>query len=236
MKATIKRGFAITGLFIAISCTKENVAVATHKTNQQNLAQTVMLNDNLTGNAVLVTIGTQVWMQRNLNVGFYRNGDKIPQVKDPEAWSKLTTGAWCWHENDSAAGAVYGKIYNWYAVHDPRGLAPKGFHIPSNEEWTVLTTFLGGEAIAGGKMKEPGTAHWLAPNTNATNSSGFTGLAAGNRYNNGSFLYFGMYGWGWSSTANNAGAWYLRLNYNDGSVCRGQADKRDGISVRCIKN
>ena len=74
-------------------------------------------------------------------------------------------------------------------------------------------------------MKEPGTAHWLAPNTNATNSSGFTGLAAGNRYNNGSFLYFGMYGWGWSSTANNAGAWYLRLNYNDGSVCRGQADK-----------
>ena len=87
--------------------------------------------------------------------------------------------------------------------------------------------FLGGEAIAGGKMKEPGTAHWFAPNTNATNSSGFTGLAAGNRYNNGSFLYFGMYGWGWSSTANNAGAWYLRLNYNDGSVCRGQADKRE---------
>ena len=141
MKATIKRGFAITGLFIAISCTKENVAVATHKTNQQNLAQTVMLNDNLTGNAVLVTIGTQVWMQRNLNVGFTGMVTKYRRLKILRHGPNLPQVHGVGMKTIPLPGAVYGKIYNWYAVHDPRGLAPKGFHIPSNEEWTVLTTF-----------------------------------------------------------------------------------------------
>lgn len=224
-------------LFLAISCTKENVAVKTDLNGQENYTRAEITNAELTGNAVLVTIGTQVWMQRNLNVSLYRNGDKIPQVKDPAAWSQLTTGAWCWHANDSASGAVYGKIYNWYAVHDPRGLAPKGFHIPSDAEWTILTDYLGGDAVAGGKMKETGTTHWLAPNAEATNSSGFTGLAAGNRYNTGPFLYIGMYCWGWTSTSNGPdNAWYRRLNYNDGSVYRGAANKKDGFPVRCIRN
>ena len=128
-----------------------------------------------------VTICNQTWTKSNLNVSKYRNGDFIPQVTDPTAWANLTTGAWCYYNDDPANGAVYGKLYNWHAVNDPRGLAPQGWHIPSDIELTTLTNCLGGESIAGGQMKESGFAHWLSPNTDATNSSGFTGLPGGSR-------------------------------------------------------
>jgi len=104
-----------------------------------------------------VKIGNQVWMSTNLNVDIYRNGDIIPQVTDPTAWAELTTGAWCYYNNDSLKGAIYGKLYNWYAVNDPRGLAPKGWHIPTDEEWITLVNSLGGDTVAGGKMKSTGT-------------------------------------------------------------------------------
>ena len=97
-----------------------------------------------------VTISNQTWMKSNLNVSHYRNGDVIPQITDSSQWANLTTGAWCYYKNDDANGPVYGKMYNWYAVNDPRGLAPVGYHIPNNLEWSNLTTFLGGESIAGG--------------------------------------------------------------------------------------
>src|ERR1035437_4904310 len=127
-----------------------------------------------------VTICTQSWMLKNLDVSTYRNGDLIPEVTDGSAWSALTAGAWCWYNNDSATNAsTYGKLYNWYAVNDPRGLAPTGWHVPSDAEWTTLSTCLGGNAVAGGAMKETGTTHWTSPNTGATNSSGFTGLPGG---------------------------------------------------------
>jgi uncharacterized protein (TIGR02145 family) len=101
-----------------------------------------------------VKIGTQVWMSKNLDVSTFRNGEPIPQVQDQEAWRGLKTGAWCYYANDrSSYGMKYGKLYNWYAVNDPRGLAPKGYHIPSDEEWTVLTDFLGGDGVAADKMK-----------------------------------------------------------------------------------
>jgi uncharacterized protein (TIGR02145 family) len=102
-------------------------------------------------------------MQSNLNVSHYRNGDVIPQVTDPTAWSSLTTGAWCYYNNDTANGTVYGKLYNWYAVNDPRGLSPQGWHVPTDAEWTNLTSCLGGESLAGGKMKA--TTLWDSPNT-----------------------------------------------------------------------
>jgi uncharacterized protein (TIGR02145 family) len=105
------------------------------------------------GYAQTITIGSQVWTTTNLNVSTYRNGDIIPQVQDPNAWSNLTTGAWCYHDNDPSNGTKYGKLYNWYAVKDPRGLAPNGFHIPTDAEWTKLTDYLGGEDLAGTKMK-----------------------------------------------------------------------------------
>src|SRR5262249_47959916 len=134
-----------------------------------------------------------------------RNGDKIPQVKGKAAWESLTTGAWCWYNNDSATGAVYGKLYNWYAVNDPRGLAPAGWHVPSDAEWDTLATHLGSNA--GGKLKdtgtiEAGTGLWHAPNTGATNKTGFTGLPGGYRpnYGTGTFYYIGSYGYWWSST------------------------------------
>src|SRR5262245_15639657 len=101
-----------------------------------------------------IVIGTQQWMAKNLDVAFYRNGDPIPKVNDGTAWANLTTGAWCYYNNDSTQSKKYGKLYNWYAVNDPRGLAPAGWHIPSDSEWTTMEKSLGGSLIAGGKLKE----------------------------------------------------------------------------------
>ena len=106
----------------------------------------------LNGQAQNVVIGAQKWKSKNLDVAFYRNGDAIPQVTDDAEWAALTTGAWCYYNNDSTLGKTYGKLYNWYAVNDPRGLAPRGWHIPSDAEWTTLETTLGGSSAAGWKM------------------------------------------------------------------------------------
>ena len=161
-------------------------------------------------NTLQVTICTQVWATKNLDVTTYSDGTVIPQVTDPSAWANLTTGAWCYSNNDPANGAVYGKLYNWYAVAgiydaaslaDPtlrKKLAPNGWHVPTDAEWTTLTTCLGGASVAGGKMKETGTAHWQSPNTAATNSSGFTGLPGGICSNDGTFNLSGSNGIWWS--------------------------------------
>jgi len=187
-----------------------------------------------------VTIGSQVWMDKNLDVATYRNGDPIPQVTDAATWAGLTTGAWCWYNNDPAMGAIYGKLYNWYAVNDPRGLAPAGWHVPSDAEWTTLTTYLGGDAVAGGKMKEGGYTHWSSPNAGADNSSGFTALPGGYRgINHGSFDGMGSFGHWWSSTEYSAsGAWYRILGYYYAEVYRyyGNFGKSFGFSVRCVRD
>jgi uncharacterized protein (TIGR02145 family) len=183
-----------------------------------------------------VTIGTQCWTQTNLDVSKYRNGDPIPEVTDATEWSNLTTGAWCYFDNNSANGPVYGKLYNWHAVNDPRGLAPEGWHVPSNAEWITLTTYLGGEGIAGGKMKETGTAHWVGPNT-ADNSSGFTGLPGGCRNGNGMFTNLGSTGFWWSSSDVDASnSWHRLLNYFYDSFNMYYNYKTNAYSVRCIKN
>jgi uncharacterized protein (TIGR02145 family) len=184
-----------------------------------------------------VTIGTQVWTSKNLNVTKYRNGDLIPQVTDQAQWAKLTTGAWCYYNNDPANGAIYGKLYNWFAVNDPRGLAPAGWHIPTDAEWKTLVNYLGGETLSYGKMKEPGLAHWISPNIGATNSSGFSGLPGGSRFDNGYFHQIGEIGTWWSSThgiSNGAWCWGIwnLLNYID----RGNSNEQRGQSIRCIKD
>ena len=107
-----------------------------------------------------VTIGTQTWTSKNLDVSTYRNGEVIPEVQDSAAWANLTTGAWCYYENNPLNGTTYGKLYNWYAVNDPRGLAPKGYHIPTDEEWSILTDYLGGQSVANLKMKS--TSGWFS--------------------------------------------------------------------------
>ena len=184
-----------------------------------------------------VKIRSQVWMTKNLDVTTYRNGDAIPQVTDPTQWGNLTSGAWCYYNNDPAMGAIYGKLYNWYAVNDIRGLAPTGYHVPSDAEWTTLETCLGGLEVAGGAMKEAGLMHWQSPNTGATNSSGFAGLPGGSRVNNGAFIYVGDDGLWWSSTEfDTSEAWLRHLGYDLSSVLRDGYSKTNGFSVRCLRD
>ena len=184
-----------------------------------------------------VTIGSQIWTNPNLDVVTYRNGDIIPQVTDPTAWAALTTGAWCYYNNDPANNTKYGKMYNWYAVNDIRGLAPIGYHVPTDAEWTVLTTYLGGTTVAGSKMKEVGNTNWNSPNTDATNMSLFTGLPGGNRDINGNYFDVGNYGNWWSSTEYNINTAWGRYLYNSsGNVQRTNYYKKDGLSVRLIKD
>lgn len=185
-----------------------------------------------------VTICDQVWTKSNLNVSKYRNGDVIPQVSDPVIWQSLTTGAWCYYANTTSNGTIYGKLYNWYAVTDLRGIAPIGYHIPTDAEWTILTNCLGGEANeSGGKMKETGTSNWQSPNLGATNSSGFTGLPGGCRIN-GSFLLVGSSGFWWSprSDTNLTVDFYRSLVWFSSSVVNTFSNRVDGYSVRCIKD
>lgn len=177
-----------------------------------------------------VTIGTQCWMKSNLNVSRYRNGDIIPQVTDPAVWSQLTTGAWCYYENNTANGTIYGKLYNWYAITDPRGLAPEGWHIPLNNEWDILSNYLGGDNIAGGKLKA--TTSWNSPNTGATNSSGFSALAGGRRGWNGDFNEIN-YG---ADFANYDYIWYRSLSYNTSNFGFVINNNRRGLYVRCVKD
>ena len=180
-----------------------------------------------------VSIGKQVWTTKNLEAETYRNGEAIPQVQDATAWSKLSTGAWCYYENNTANGTAYGKLYNWFAVNDPRGLAPKGYHIPTDAEWTILSESLGDEA--GTKMKS--NTGWNEDG-NGTNTSGFAGLPGGCRSTNiGFFSYFGAFGSWWSSSEDDPNnAWYRSLFYNNGDVARGVTDKLFGFSVRCLRD
>ena len=213
---------------------------------------TIGTASNIVANLPSVTIGTQVWTTQNLSVARYRNGDIIPQVTDQIQWSGLTTGAWCWYNNDSASyAATYGRLYNWYAVNDARGLAPLGWHVPSDGEWNKLVKYLDAGAdttcqacvqssIAGGAIKN--TTGWSAPNTGATNSSGFAGLPGGHRVNfrfllNGYFYNIGNLGIWWSSTDDGGSNSGLRsLDYLSNSVTALTDDRREGFSVRCIKD
>jgi uncharacterized protein (TIGR02145 family) len=228
-------------LLLAISCKKENSTIQSSSIAGNSSTSDDITDINTPPRIASVTIGTQVWMKKNLSVTHYRNGDPIPEVKNRTEWAALTTGAWCWYKNDSTNGSIYGRLYNGYAVNDPRGLAPEGWHISSDSEWTTLTTFLGGEAVAGGKMKstgtiEAGTGLWHAPNTDATNSSGFTGFPGGYRNNNGSFYGIGVYGSWWTSTECVHGSWRWELFYDFGYVYRYSLFWECGFSVRCIKN
>jgi uncharacterized protein (TIGR02145 family) len=184
-----------------------------------------------------ITIGTQVWTGCNLNVDTYANGDPIPEVTDPTAWAALTTGAWCYYNNDSGNNVIYGKLYNWHAVNDPRGLAPTGYHVPTSAEWTTLTTLLGGETVAGGQLKESGLCHWETPNTGATNSIGFAALPGGFRSNSGIFQNINFGGEWWTSSENSSTyASDRQMQFNAINASSSSSLKEFGFSVRLIQD
>lgn len=181
-----------------------------------------------------VKIGDQTWMAENLDVATYRNGDSIPQVQDPKAWSSLKTGAWCYYGGNAGSGAKYGKLYNWYAITDPRGLAPEGWHIPSDEEWTKLTAYLGGKIQASAKIKSP--RGW-STGGNGSNETGFSALPGGTRSINEAFSFAGDYGYWWTNTTfDDYSAWNRFLAYNNNYIGRSTGWKQFGNSVRCVKN
>jgi uncharacterized protein (TIGR02145 family) len=192
-----------------------------------------------------VEIDIQEWMVENLNVSHFKNGDIIPEAKTTEDWikaGKAKQPAWCYYENDYKYGTKYGKLYNWFAVNDQRGLGPEGWHIPTDNEWSELTEYLNWdvENNEGGKMKEEGTSNWVSPNKGASNISGFTGLPSGYRFNDGTFQKIGKNGSWWSSSEYDLlpelGAYYHYLSYNDGSVKRSNHNKISGLSLRCVKD
>jgi uncharacterized protein (TIGR02145 family) len=183
-----------------------------------------------------VKIGDQTWMKENLKVTRFRNGDLIPSPG-----STLVDPAVYVYDNLPANNTVYGKLYNWYAVSDVRGICPAGWHVPTDAEIGTLIDFLGGEDAAGGKLKEAGTTHWDAPNTGATNSSGFTGLPGGlvDDYfgSTPEFVLINKFGVWWSSTSRAAfSAGNLTLDWNTALATVPGADKRKALSVRCIKD
>jgi len=195
-----------------------------------------------------IKIGNQWWMAENLKTDHYSNGDPIPNVQDEDEWGNKESGSWCHYDNESKYEEPYGKLYNWYAVNDPRKLAPEGWHIPSDNEWNELELFLGMNRAAlrdkgwrgkddGDKLKETGILHWKAPNEGATNETGFTALPGGYRDVNGTFYVKGYSAYWWSSTEYiEYFAWYRSLYHTHHELHRTNGYIGDGYSVRCLKD
>jgi len=208
---------------------------------KKNIILIVMMVFSVTiSKAQTVTIGTQVWTSKNLDVDKFRNGDPVPQAQTEEEWKEAGENkqpAWCYYDNDPINGRKYGKLYNWYAVNDQRGLAPAGFHIPTTFEWEDLVDFLGGIIDAAKKMKS--TSGWHE--NNGSNEIGFNGLSGGYRncdYASSTFEEMGNHGFWWSTTDDNTStkAWTRGINYGYGGVNRGLIRKNTGCSVRCLKD
>ncbi len=183
-----------------------------------------------------VTIGSQVWMAENLKTTKYNDGiSTIPLVTDESNWASLRTHAYCWYNNNVSNKNTYGTLYNWYTVNSGK-LCPSGWHVPTDNEWTILINSLGGLSIAGGKLKESGTVHWVSPNV-ATNTSNFTCLPGGIRHSNGIFEFIGTGTQLWSSTESDAAnAWSYGLDNIYESIYRESNLKYMGQSVRCVKD
>jgi uncharacterized protein (TIGR02145 family) len=184
-----------------------------------------------------VRIGEQVWMAENLRTSTFSDGSEIPDVTSATGWTGLTTPGFCWYNNDEAANKdTYGALYNFYSVVSGT-LCPDGWHVPSRDEWQKLRDASGDTLTEGGKLKESGTLHWKTPNTGAVNSYGFSALPAGIRYFEGTFNSASFFTAFWSSTeADNEKAWYFSLYYCDSIAAMNRISKKDGFSIRCVKN
>ena len=190
--------------------------------------------DGVTYNTV--SIGDQCWLKENLRTTKYNDGTSISNVTNSSTWTSTTSGAYCCYSNNTSNCTTYGALYNWYAVNTGK-LCPSGWHVPSDDEWTTLVNYLGGD---GGKLKETGTTHWQSPNTGATNSSGFTALPGGYRLSStGFFTFLGLIGYWWSSTEyDGSSAWIRSLSWSNANVGRSydNISKSYGFSVRCLRD
>ncbi len=211
-------------------------------------SETRVVKENPTDFSETVTIGKQIWKTKNLNVDKFRNGDPIPQIKNDEEWIRAGwsgTPAWRYYDDDPTNGISYGKLYNWYAANDPRGVCPEGYRVPSENEWQALIDYLGGDEVAGEKMKS--TSGWdefrnmneeKKKNGNGTNESGFSALPAGSLSRNStvdSFKSMGTFGGWWSSySSGTRSAAYLSLHHNSNSAYTSSLSTYGGLSVRCF--
>ena len=188
-----------------------------------------------------ITIGTQKWMKENLKTTKFLNGSDIPLVTSSLDWYNLNTPGYCWYNNNPKYKATYGGLYNWYAIdihsNGNKNICPLGFHIPTDAEWTTLITYMGGDSVAVGKLKETGISHWQIPNSDATDEMGFTALPGGGRDLDGRFYDIGKYGFWWSASEFvPGGAWSRFLGYDGRGGFSHRNFENDGFSVRCVKD
>jgi uncharacterized protein (TIGR02145 family) len=181
-------------------------------------------------------IGTQTWMTDNLRARVFADGSTIPFIRQP-SWYSLTTPAVCWVQDDDSRTMVYGLLYNFYAVTDPRNVCPNGWHVPSLDEWETMISLLGGSEVAGGLLKEKGTAHWAEPNEGASDGSGFDGFPAGIR-DQSKYIDFTISGYYWTSTSKKDDGFgqIEALRYSTDNVFSAEYPKTAGASVRCVQN
>jgi uncharacterized protein (TIGR02145 family) len=221
-----------------LSCGGDKLSSGTEKTSSNEKSNST--NDTQKKSVV---IGTQTWMTENLNVDKFKNGDPIPEAKSVEEWTKAGKEgkpAWCYYDNDPKNGEKYGKLYNWYAVNDPRGLAPAGWHIPSNDDWMTLTNTLGGDETMYAeklKSKEGWKAKSNGESGNGSNSSGFSGNPGGMRFADGHFENVETAGYWWSSSEESAEEAGCRILKNVGGLLDTYNFTKDrGVAARCIKD
>ena len=242
------------------SCKKETTNTNTSNTNNPSNSLVCVDNPNINFSSIgtpigkfsdcikdvdgnvykTVSIGTQTWMAENLKTSKYSDGTPIPNVKDSLVWSKLTTGAWCYYNNDEKNNAKYGKLYNWYSVsktsNGNKNVCPAGWHVPSDNELTVLIDYLGGESIAGGKMKEIGKSSWIESNNTANNLSLFSFIPSGGRESNGEFNHLFYYGGFYMSTESDGEGLHSVFSYMEVWIGKDEDPKEGGLSIRCLKD
>jgi uncharacterized protein (TIGR02145 family) len=226
-------------LILASSCEKGPFSIEEPKFNQSITYGS--MTDQEGNTYKTVNIGDQIWMAENLKTTKYRNGELIPKVVENSEWESITTGAYCNYDNQKSFVNTYGRLYNWFAITDSRNLAPAGWHVATDTDWTTLINYLGGEREAGVKLEETGTTHWKTE-SGATNESGFTALPGGYRSDQTIFYiqqpyhysFLGLYGWWWSSTESTSTlAWSDWISL---IIHRSLATKQWGLSVRCVKD
>lgn len=199
----------------------------------------VECKDGDINNYPVVGIGTQVWMTENLKTTKFNDGTSLINVSDNTLWGQMTSGAYCWYNNNQSLKDSYGALYNWYIINSGanggKNVCPTGWHVPTDEEWTSLTDFLGGLSVSGTKLKENGLVNWMTPNT-GTNESGFTAFGVGDRSVTGGFAIKGQDGTWWTSSSyDNINGWFRSVSHDQNAVNRNYYNKANGFSVRCLK-